>query len=113
LATKKFPDPLSRRHLLEGEMDAARAGALAKDYLEAGREIEAIEFFAKSGDRDALKALQAVAIERGDVFLMKAASAGLGEEASKERWQALATAARNAGRPRDEESALRLATVDG
>ena len=112
MATKNFPDPLSRRHLLEGEMDAAKAGVLAKTYLEAGREIEAIEFFAKAGDRDALTALQAVAVERGDVFLMKAASAGLGEEASKERWQELANAARDAGRHRDAESALRLATVD-
>ena len=113
MATKKFPDPLSRRHLLEGEMDAAKAGALAKEYLEAGREIEAIEFFAKAADRDALSALQAVAVERGDVFLMKAASVGLGEEPSKDRWQELARAASEAGRDRDAESALRLAAVDG
>lgn len=113
MAKMQFPDPLSRRHLLEGDLDEAKAAALAKDYLDNGREIEAIEFFAKAGDRDALVKLQGVAIERGDVFLMKAASAGLDDEPSAERWRKLADAARAAGRNRDAESALRLAAVDG
>lgn len=111
-AKTRIPDPLSRRHLLEGSIDPTKARALAEAYLEAGREIDAIEFFARAGERDALVALQETAVERGDVFLMKAASRGLDEEPSSERWQALAKAAAQKGRKHDAESALRLATVD-
>jgi len=113
LAQTKLPDPLARRHLLEGNLDSGKALALAELYLEQGREIEAIEFFGKAGARDALVALQEVAIERGDVFLMKSASTALDEEPSVERWQSLADAAVAAGRSHDADAARRLATVDG
>jgi hypothetical protein len=109
----KLPDPLTRRHLLDGEMDPSRVEALGAAYLEAGREIEAIEFLARAEDRESLKALQDVAVERGDVFLMRAASAGLNEEPSIDRWRALAETATAAGRHRDAETAHRLAAVDG
>jgi hypothetical protein len=113
LATVKLPDPLSRRHLLEGALDSAKAKALAEAYLEVGRELDAIEFLARAGDRESLVALQETAIERGDVFLMKAACRGLGEDAHADRWQALARIASERGRHHDAEAALRLATVDG
>ena len=113
MAATKLPDPLSRRHLLEGVLEPAKARALAVAYLEAGREIDAIDFLAKAGDREALEGLQTAAVERGDVFLMKAACRGLDEEADAARWQALADAAARNGRHRDAESALRLAAVDG
>jgi hypothetical protein len=112
LAKTKIPDPLARRHLLESETDPAKAKALAQAYLEAGREIEAIDFLIRSGDEAALSALQEAAIERGDVFLMKAASAALDDEPSRERWLSLAEIAEANGRMRDAESARRLAAVD-
>lgn len=112
MAKTKHPDPLSRRHLLEREIEPSKASAIAKAYLDEGREIEAIDFFAKAEDRDALMKIQEVAVERGDVFLMKAASEGLGEEASTARWEELARRAGELGRNRDAESALRLANVD-
>jgi len=113
LATTKLPDPLSRRYLLEREIDSAKALALGEAYLEVGREIEAIEFLARADAREPLEALQAVAIERGDVFLMKSASAALDLEPDAETWQALGAAATDAGRERDAEAAARLARVDG
>ncbi|MBC8188507.1 MAG: hypothetical protein H8E78_09945 [Proteobacteria bacterium] len=121
----KLPDPLSRRHLLEGTLEASKALALAKAYLEEGREVEAVDFLAaadavadggaeaKEEARSALLGLQEVALERGDVFLMRVASGALGEETSQKNWQALAEAAKNLGRERDAETALRLATVQG
>jgi hypothetical protein len=112
LAKTKLPDPLSRRYLLESELDPAKARALADAYLEAGREIEAIEFFARAGAEEPLRALQGAAIGRGDVFLMKMASAALDEEPTSETWQTLQRAATAAGRERDAEMASRLATVD-
>ncbi len=122
MADTKLPDPLSRRHFLEGNIEPAKALALAMAYLEDGREVEAVDFLAAAGPaadgqassaeaREALGALQATAIERGDTFLMRAASAALGEEPSAGKWRALAEAASRAGRSKDAETAERLATV--
>jgi len=110
---QKIPDPLSRRHLLEGGLDAAKARSIAEAYLENGREVEAVEFLAKAEADETLAELAARAIERGDVFLLKSASGALGKEASSDQWTALAEAARQNGRERDAETAQRLATVDG
>ena len=91
--------------------------AIAKAYLAGGREIEAIDFLiaADPASNDeakrALSALQDTAIEQGDAFLMRAASAGLGEEPASDAWRSLAQAAASAGRPKDVETAERLATV--
>jgi len=118
LAKMKLPDPLSRRHLLDGGVETAKALALAQAYLDVEREVEAIDFLAAAGPdsnseaRELLQQLQAAALERGDVFLMRVASTALDEEPSAETWRALAEAASNAGRPQDAESAERLATVD-
>lgn len=113
MAKTKIPDPLARRHLLESTLAADKAAELATAYLEAGREVDAIEFLARAEDRDRLQALQEVAIERGDVFLLRASSAGLGEEPHRDRWLALEAAAKAAGRVRDAESAKRIAAVEG
>lgn len=118
MAETKLPDPLSRRLLLEGGLEPAKALAVAKAYLEDGREVEAIDFLAAVGPdsnaeaREALCQLQTAALERGDVFMMRASSAALDEEPSAEKWRALAEAASRAGRSKDIETAERLATVD-
>jgi len=112
LAKTKLPDPLSRRYLLERELDPTKARALADAYLEAGREVESIEFFVRAQAEEPLRALQTAAVERGDVFLMKMASAALDEEPTAEVWRALQQAASAAGREREAEMASRLATVD-
>jgi hypothetical protein len=117
LANLKLPDPLSRRHLLDGDLEPAKALALAQAYLEDDREVEAIDFLAAAGPdsnaeaREVLLQLQAVALERGDVFLMRMASLALDEEPSAETWHSLAEAATRAGRLQDVETAERLATV--
>ena len=113
----KIPDPLSRRHLLEGNLDGAKAMALAKAYLAVGREIEAIDFLIAADPtsneeaKRALSELQDTAIEHGDVFLMRSASAALREDPTPDAWRSLARAAASAGRPKDVETAERLATV--
>ena len=112
MARTKLPDPLARRHLLEAELEPARAKSLAEAYLALGREIEAIDFLAKAGAQAELGALETAAIERGDVFLLRRVSAALGREAGAERWRALAESARRTGRVRDAEAAVRLAAVD-
>lgn len=119
MASTKLPDALSRRHLLEGGLEASKAMNLAKLYLKAGREVEAIDFLeaalaAESVDaRTQLESLQAIAVEQGDVFLMRSASRALDHEPAGDVWQSLADTATQLGRERDAETALRLATVGG
>jgi hypothetical protein len=114
----KLPDPLSRRHLLDGGLESAKALSLAQAYLAVEREVEAIDFLAAAGPdsnseaRELLQKLQTVALERGDVFLMRVASTALDEEPSADTWRALAEAASSAGRSQDAETAERLTTVD-
>lgn len=112
MAKSKLPDPLAKRHLLEADLEPAKARALADAYLALGREIEAIDFLKQAKAVDALAALEAAALERGDVFLMRRVAQALGREPSPERWRALAAAAERAGRLRDAEAAVRLAAVD-
>lgn len=121
LSSLKLPDALARRHLLEGNLDSDKALALARTYLDAGREVEAIDFLAAAktaadggSDSDAHKVLVELseeALARGDAFLMRIVIRALGTEPSAQTWQALADAATEAGRPRDAETAQRLATV--
>ena len=40
----RIPDPLKRRHLVEGDLDPAKALALAEAYLAEGRSQEAVAF---------------------------------------------------------------------
>jgi len=112
MAQSKLPDPLAKRHLLETDLEPAKAKALADAYLALGREIEAIDFLKQARAVDALAALEAAALERGDVFLMRRVSQALGREPTADRWRALAEAATRAGRLRDAEAAVRLAAVD-
>ncbi len=112
MARMKLPDPLARRHLLEAELEPAKAKALADAYLALSREIEAVDFLKRANAIDGLEALQAAALAGGDVFLMRRVSQALGRDPSRESWRALAEAATRAGRERDAETATRLAAVD-
>ena len=113
MAKTKIPDPLARRHLLEGETEKKQAAALAAAYLEAGREVEALDFLSRAEDSSAIQALQRAATERGDFFLMKAASAALKEDPTQAQWLELGGAAEAHGRLRDAESARRIAAAMG
>lgn len=112
MARTKLPDPLARRHLLEAELEPVKAQTLADGYLALGREIEAIDFLVKAKAEAKLVALEAEAVERGDVFLLRRVALALGREPGPERWRALAENASRVGRLRDAESAVRLAAVD-
>lgn len=112
MATTKLPDPLARRHLLEGKLDPAKARAIGEGYLAAGREVEAVDFLARGEATEALAHLRSEALDRGDVFLMRSVTAALGEDPSSDEWSRLAERATSVGRERDAETARRLATVE-
>ena len=50
MAKTKLPDPLRRRHLVEGGVDPGRALQIAEVYLEEGRSIEAVAFLLRRFD---------------------------------------------------------------
>jgi hypothetical protein len=109
MAKKKLPDPLRRRHMVEGELDPARALQIGEAYLEEGRAIEAVAFLAKAEAREQLAALREQAVKDGDAFLLRELSAVLMEEIDAATWQALAEAARSAGKDRYAAEASRQA----
>jgi len=111
LAHVKLPNPLARRHLLEGGLDPAKAKALGEAFLAAGREVEAVDFLEIAEAHESLERLRERAIEAGDAFLTRAVSAALRDEPTAQTWIRCAEAAVKAGRERDAETSRRLATV--
>ena len=109
MAQSKIPGPLERRHLIERELSADRALALAEAYLERGRTVEAVDFLAKAEAPERLAELRRDAIAAGDVFLLRALAEVMGEPAEREEWTALATAATAAGKDRYAAEASRQA----
>lgn len=89
-----LPDLIARRNLLFGKEGAkADLGGVANAYLEAGRMLDALEFFAKAGDTAGIDRVEAHAAEAGDAFLLRQV-ARLGKRAiATDRWTACAKAA--------------------
>ena len=100
VAKSKIPGPLERRHLIERELSADRALALAEAYLEQGRAVEAVEFLVKAEASERLAELRRNAIAAGDVFLLRALAEAMEDPPEREEWAALATAAAAAGKDR-------------
>ncbi len=104
---KKLPDPLARRHLLEGEMPVGQALATAQAYLAADRGVEAVDFLARAGAEEELAVLRAEAVAAGDLFLFRAIVRAVGEPPSHAEWVAVAAAAEEAGMERYAREARR------
>jgi hypothetical protein len=109
VARSKIPNPLERRHLIERELPADRALAIAEAYLEQGRGVEAVEFLAKAEARDRLLQLRSEAIAAGDLFLLRTLAEMMEEPPNREEWATLATAASAAGKDRYAAEATRQA----
>jgi hypothetical protein len=109
MAKRKLPDPLRRRHLVEGGVDAGRALQIAEAYLKEGRSIEAVAFLMKAEAREQLVALREQALGEGDAFLLREVAAALGEEIDAAAWQSLAEAADASGKDRYAVEARRQA----
>ena len=109
MARNAIPDPLKRRHLVEDDLDPARALALAEAYLAEGRTTESVVFLEKAGAREQLGELRDRALEGGDLFLLRATAAALGEEIAAETWARLADAAEAAGKALYAQEARRQA----
>jgi hypothetical protein len=105
----RIPNPLARRHLLERELDASAALALADAYLEEGRREEALLFLDKAGASERLEAMVEEAIQDGDAFLLRSIADVTGREPYPESWERLADAAEAAGKLQYAATARRQA----
>jgi hypothetical protein len=111
MAKTKLPDPLGRRHLIERELAPAQAIKYAEAYLEAGRPLEAVDFFAKAEATEPLAKLRRDAVSAGDVFLLRVVATATGDFPGRDEWQEVARAADAAGKQRYAVEARRLAEV--
>ena len=109
MARSKIPDPLKRRHLVEGNQAPAQSLAVAESYLEAGRAVEAVEFLVKAEAAERLAELRREAVEAGDLFLLRAVAVAQEEPPTAAEWSALASAAEAAGKERYAADARRQA----
>lgn len=105
----RIPDPLKRRHLVEGETDAAKALALAEAYLEEGRQQESIVFFSRAGATEQLERLLEEAVEAGDAFLVRQVAEALERTLSAVTWARVEAQARKLGKDRYATEANRQA----
>ena len=100
MAKAKIPDPLERRHLVEKELPAEQARAIADAYLAEDRSLEAIDFLKIAGAGEGLAELRKRAIADGDAFLLRAVANAQGLPPTRDDWQELAAAATANGHER-------------
>jgi hypothetical protein len=109
MARNAIPNPLERRHLVEKELPAAQALAIAQAYLEQDRCVEAVDFLRIAKADDRLAELRARAIADGDAFLLRTVAGAQQNPATREEWQRVATAATGRGLDRYALEARRQA----
>jgi hypothetical protein len=107
VANSKIPDPMNRRHLIEKEMDASSALAIAEAYLEEERCDEALVFFVKADAQERIAELREQALGSGDVFGLQSIVRVTEEEPTQAEWQRVAEAAEAAGKERYAAAARR------
>ena len=111
MAKTKLPDPLGRRHLIERDIAPEQALKYAAAYLEEGRAVEAVDFFAKADAKEPLEALRREAVGSGDVFLLRLVASAIGVSPDLDEWRETARAADAAGKQRYAEEARRLVEI--
>lgn len=107
----RIPDPLKRRHLIEGRLDPERARALGLAYLEQRRTLEAVAFLQRAEATDELERVLEEAIEAGDAFLVREVAAALGRGVDSTTWRRVAEAAEREGKESYAADALRHAEL--
>ena len=107
VAQPKIPDALTRRHLIDKEMDAAGSLAIAEAYLEDGRMHEALDFLVKADAQEQIDQLLEQAVESGDTFAVQVISRATDREPDAECWERVARAAEAAGKERYAATAWR------
>jgi len=109
MAKSIIPNPLERRLLIEKELSAEQALAIAEAYNDAGRFAESVVFLGKAGADDRLTEMAEQAVSEGDGFLLSEISRVRQWEPEPELWSRLEESARRLGKLLYAETAHRQA----
>jgi len=95
MATNTLPDVKQKQKLLFAEeIQPAALSAQAEQFSKVGWYNDAIDFFARAGDRAGLERMRERALEEGDVFLFLRCLRALAAEATDDEWHSLGECAR-------------------
>lgn len=94
----QLPDAIERRNILYGEKATAEQRInLGDAYLAAGRQLDALEFYARAEHQPGIAKIREVAVAEGNTFLAaRLEQLGL-PGLSPEQWQSLADNAASRG----------------
>ncbi|RLB57996.1 MAG: hypothetical protein DRI34_06200 [Deltaproteobacteria bacterium] len=107
---EELPHYKEKQAMLHGkEIRPEQLVEVGKRQLAAGWYSDAIDFFARAEYREGLEQVRRVAIEEGDVFLLRKILRAGAEEADDEQWQRLADNARRLGKLEFAREGYRLA----
>ncbi len=82
-----LPDYNKKQRLLYVDKTTAKTlSEYGARFLEGGRLHDAMEFFQRAGDREAITGIASLAEESGDVMLFQQARKALGDAVSPEDW---------------------------
>ena len=96
---KRFPNVLQKREMLyEGNTTPEQLSAQAKEFVEAKRYAEALDFYNAAGNTDEIKQQRQAAIERGELFIYESACRFLGEDPVVSDLEQIAKTASSNGR---------------
>ena len=110
MAQSSLPDYKQKQKILH-KPDAQPAALIkqGEEFFAAGWYKDAVDFFAQAESAEGLAKVRQVAIDEGDVFLLKLIQRVLDEEAPEEEWRMLAERALGLGKLQFAREGFRLA----
>ena len=107
-----LPGPLEKREILFSEkLDPQEKAQWGRRYLQAGKLMDALDFFLEAKSRPDLEKMRSLAIEEGDAFILRSIQRALPELVTEEHWQALGARAAALGKQAFAEQAARSGEV--
>ncbi len=87
---KSLPDSLKKHRMLhDGKISEEDLVSTGERYFEAGRFLDAADFFRKADFQEGMERLRPIALEQGDSFLYQTMLQKSPDRAKTEEWEAL------------------------
>ena len=104
-----LPDLKQKSKLLYGDLPAEKLVAWGEKYLAAGWISDGLDFFVVAEHQEGLNKVRKLAVEEGDVFLLRRCLKELDEQAADGEWKSLAERALDMGKLQFAREGFRLA----
>lgn len=110
MAEPKLPHYKSKQQILFAkDAKPEMLSDYGRKYLKAGWLSDALEFFARAGDKRGLEEIRAQSLQEGDVFLFRRTLDALTTTAADSEWKQLGENARGLGKLQFAREAFRMA----